>query len=146
LDSVEERRRRLEEEVKARIDAEKEKKREEKERKKEERKLYAELMKDWHKPKEDLELEDLQDLPVPAPVNCRVPNELFGGLLEILEFFTVFHKSQEFGDYFPSGLTFEKVEEALSDQDMRGGLYELLTALLETIFHLQVGTRFLLRY
>lgn len=132
----------MEEEIKARVEADKKRRNEEKERKKEEKKLYNELLKDWHKPKEDLELEDLQDLPPTTAVNCRVPNELFGGLLETLEFFTVFHKTLEFGNYFPSGITFEKVEEAICDQDMRGGLHEILVALLETIFQLQVGFSF----
>ncbi|CAG0919557.1 unnamed protein product [Notodromas monacha] len=136
-ETAEQKRKRLEREAEERLEAEKKRKEEEKLRKKEEKRLYAELLRDWHKPKEDLELEDLKDLPVSKPVISRLPNKLFGGVMEILEFFNVFNKTLNFGRWFPSGLTFEKVEDALAEEDMRAGLSELLIALLELIFQLQ---------
>ena len=110
----------------------------EKERKKEEKKLVTELLNEWRKPRDDLECDDLKELPKTAPVHCKIPNRLFGDFLTLLEFFHGFANILETKDTFSDGITFDFLQRALTDSDSpRGGLYELLKFMLQALFDLQ---------
>ncbi|KAK6307462.1 hypothetical protein J4Q44_G00226100 [Coregonus suidteri] len=119
------------EEEKQRRKVEKEK---EREKLKEEKKQYAERLKMWSKPREDLECEDLKDLPAPVPVKTRLPAELFGDALMVLEFLKAFGELFDLKDEFPEGITLEVLEEALVVSDPEGPLCELLFFFLSAIF------------
>ncbi|KAM9354471.1 bromodomain adjacent to zinc finger domain protein 1A isoform 1-T2 [Pholidichthys leucotaenia] len=133
----EEQRRRFEEEKQKRKE-EKELKKLEKEREreklKEEKKKYAERLKLWNKPREDMECEDLKDLPSPVPVRTRLPAELFGEALMVLEFLQAFGEALDLKDEFPEGVSLEVLEEALVGSDPEGPLCELLFFFLTVIF------------
>ncbi|KAK2892310.1 bromodomain adjacent to zinc finger domain protein 1A isoform X2 [Channa argus] len=133
----EEQRRRFEEEKQRRRE-EKEQKKLEKEREreklKEEKKKYAERLKLWNKPREDMECEDLKELPSPIPVRTRLPAELFGEALMVLEFLRAFGEAFDLKDEFPDGVSLEVLEEALVGSDPEGPLCELLFFFLSAIF------------
>ena len=133
---------RFKEEMKARAEEAKKKKLEEKakekERKKEETRLVRELMMEWKKPREDLECEDLKELPKMQPVHCKIPNHLFGDFLALLEFFHSFSAVLETKDTFSKGVTFKILEEALDQSgNPKGGFYEILRFMLQALFDLQ---------
>ena len=89
----------------------------EKERKKEEKRLITELLNDWKKPREDLECEDLKELPKTLPVhNNSIPNHLFGDVLSLLEFFHGFSNLLEVSDSFGDGINFHVLEQALGKE------------------------------
>nr|XP_020442041.1 bromodomain adjacent to zinc finger domain protein 1A [Monopterus albus] len=134
----EQQRRRFEEEKQRRRD-EKERRKLEKEREreklKEEKKKYAEHLKRWNKPREDMECEDLKELPSPVPVRTRLPAELFGEALMVLEFLRAFGEVFDLKDEFPDGISLAEVlEEALVGSDPEGPLCELLFFFLSAIF------------
>ncbi|XP_067895406.1 bromodomain adjacent to zinc finger domain protein 1A isoform X2 [Heterodontus francisci] len=118
-------------EEKERIKLEKEK---EREKLREEKRKYAEYLKEWNKPREDMECEDLKELPVPTPVKTRLPSELFGDALMVLEFLHAFGDLFDLQDEFPDGMTLESLEEALVGNDTEGPLCELLFFFLTAIF------------
>ncbi|KAM8914075.1 bromodomain adjacent to zinc finger domain protein 1A isoform 2-T2 [Spinachia spinachia] len=138
-------RERTKEDQRKRFEEEKLKRREEKERRKlekdqeremlkEERKKYAERLKLWSKPREDMECEDLKDLPSPVPVRTRLPPHLFGEALMVLEFLRAFGEVFALKDEFPEGVSLEVLEEALVGSDPEGPLCELLFFFLSAIF------------
>ncbi|XP_028251330.1 bromodomain adjacent to zinc finger domain protein 1A isoform X2 [Parambassis ranga] len=138
-------RERLKEEQRRRFEEEKQRRREEKENRKlekerereklkEEKKKYAERLKLWNKPREDMECEDLKDLPSPVPVKTRLPAELFGDALMVLQFLHNFGESFDLKDEFPEGISLEVLEEALVSSDPEGPLCELLFFFLSAIF------------
>ncbi|XP_030574550.1 bromodomain adjacent to zinc finger domain protein 1A isoform X2 [Archocentrus centrarchus] len=133
----EEQRRRFEEEKQRRRE-EKELRKQEKEREreklKEEKKKYAERLKLWNKPREDMECEDLKELPRAVPVETRLPAELFGDALMVLEFLRAFGEAFDLKDEFPDGVSLEVLEEALVGSDPEGPLCELLFFFLTAIF------------
>ena len=53
-------------------------------------------------------LNGLQDLPKTIPVTIKLPSELFGDMMMVLEFLNVFGNLFDIKDEFPSGLTFGK--------------------------------------
>uniref|UniRef100_UPI00398E44EB bromodomain adjacent to zinc finger domain protein 1A isoform X2 n=1 Tax=Pristiophorus japonicus TaxID=55135 RepID=UPI00398E44EB len=118
-------------EEKERLKLEKEK---EREKLREEKRKYAEYLKEWNKPREDMECEDLKELPVPTPVKTRLPSELFGDALMVLEFLHAFGELFDLQDEFPDGITLESLEEALVGNDTEGPLCELLFFFLTAIF------------
>ncbi|MED6285093.1 Bromodomain adjacent to zinc finger domain protein 1A, partial [Characodon lateralis] len=135
----------LREEQRQRFEEEKQRKREERERRKlekerererlkEEKKKYAQRLKLWNKPREDMECEDLKELPSPMPVRTRLPAELFGEALMVLEFLRAFGEAFNLKDEFPEGITLEVLEEALVGTDPEGPLCELLFFFLTAIF------------
>uniref|UniRef100_A0A8C5F8E4 Bromodomain adjacent to zinc finger domain, 1A n=1 Tax=Gadus morhua TaxID=8049 RepID=A0A8C5F8E4_GADMO len=141
---LQEARRREREEMRERIEEEKQRRREEKERMKvekerereklkEERKRYAERQKLWNKPREDMELEDLKELPSPVPVQSRLPAVVFGEALMVVEFLRVFGDLFDLQDEFPDGVSLEVLEEALVGRDPEGPLCELLFFFLSAI-------------
>ncbi|KAK1874758.1 Bromodomain adjacent to zinc finger domain protein 1A [Dissostichus eleginoides] len=124
---------RMKEEQRRRFEEEKVKRREEKEQRKlekdrereklkEEKKKYAERLKLWSKPREDMECEDLKDLPLPVPVRTRLPAGLFGDALLVLEFLRAFGEIYGLKDEFPDGVS------------LKGPLCELLFFFLSAIF------------
>ncbi|CAH0385775.1 unnamed protein product [Bemisia tabaci] len=108
-----------------------------KEKKREEKVKLAKFMKEWNKRRDDLELEDLKELPAPHPVQLRLPNEYFGDLMMILEFLYAFNDTVSVRDYFPGDITLELVERALTEKEIAGPLSDLVQMLLGTIFTLQ---------
>ncbi|KAM9708571.1 bromodomain adjacent to zinc finger domain protein 1A isoform 1-T3 [Menidia menidia] len=133
------------EEQRRRFEEEKQKKKEEKERRKlekerereklkEEKKKYAQRLKLWNKPREDMECEDLKELPSPLPVRTRLPGELFGETVMVLEFLRAFGEAFDLKDEFPDGVSLDVLEEALVSSDPEGPLCELLFFFLTAIF------------
>ncbi|KAM6202836.1 bromodomain adjacent to zinc finger domain protein 1A [Rhynchocyon petersi] len=133
------------EELKKIIEEERLKKKEEKERLKierekereklrEEKRKYVERLKQWSKPREDMECDDLKELPEPTPVKTRLPPEIFGDALMVLEFLHAFGELFDLQDEFPEGVTLEVLEEALVGNDSEGPLCELLFFFLTAIF------------
>ncbi|KAF0306507.1 Bromodomain adjacent to zinc finger domain protein 1A [Amphibalanus amphitrite] len=109
----------------------------ERDRKRHRRKLVTEWLKDWTRPREDLLCEDHQELPVMQPVHTRVPAQLFGGCLQLLEFVSGFSQLLDLSDTFPLGVTLSVVERALCDGEVAGALSDLLQVLLRAVFELQ---------
>ncbi|XP_028725543.1 bromodomain adjacent to zinc finger domain protein 1A isoform X1 [Peromyscus leucopus] len=133
------------EELKKIVEEERLKKKEEKERLKierekereklrEEKRKYMEYLKQWSKPREDMECDDLKELPEPTPVKTRLPPEIFGDALMVLEFLNAFGELFDLQDEFPEGVTLEVLEEALVGNDSEGPLCELLFFFLTAIF------------
>ncbi|MEE6493196.1 hypothetical protein FKM82_016759 [Ascaphus truei] len=118
-------------EEKERIKLEKEK---EREKLREEKRKYAERLKLWSKPRDDMECDDLKELPEPTPVKTRLPPECFGNTIMVLEFLHAFGELFDLKDEFPEGVTFEVLEEALVGTDTEGPLCELLFFFLTAIF------------
>uniref|UniRef100_A0A8C5T6M7 Bromodomain adjacent to zinc finger domain protein 1A n=1 Tax=Malurus cyaneus samueli TaxID=2593467 RepID=A0A8C5T6M7_9PASS len=118
-------------EEKERLKIEKEK---EREKLREEKRKYVEYLKQWSKPREDMECDDLKELPIPLPVKTRLPPEIFGDALMVLEFLHAFGELFDLQDEFPEGVTLEVLEEALVGNDTEGPLCELLFFFLTAIF------------
>merc|ERR1711874_62470 len=69
----------------------------------------------------------------------KVPNQLFGDFLMVLEFLHSFYDILEVKDSYPSGVSFSNLEDALTDTDTPGGaLYDILNFMLVTLFDLQL--------
>lgn len=51
----------------------------------------------------------LQELPKPLPVKTRLPPELFGDALMVLEFLNAFGELFDLKDEFPDGITLGKI-------------------------------------
>uniref|UniRef100_A0A2K6MPL0 Bromodomain adjacent to zinc finger domain protein 1A n=1 Tax=Rhinopithecus bieti TaxID=61621 RepID=A0A2K6MPL0_RHIBE len=100
----------------------------------EEKRKYVEYLKQWSKPREDMECDDLKELPEPTPVKTRLPPEIFGDALMVLEFLNAFGELFDLQDEFPDGVTLEVLEEALVGNDSEGPLCELLFFFLTAIF------------
>ncbi|KAK0152886.1 Bromodomain adjacent to zinc finger domain protein 1A [Merluccius polli] len=137
-------RRREKEEMRRRFEEEKQRRRDEKERiklekekerekLKEEKRRYAERQKLWNKPREDMECEDLKELPRPVPVHSRLPAGVFGEALMVVEFLRAFGDLFDLQDEFPDGVSLEVLEEALVGRDPEGPLCELLFFFLSAI-------------
>lgn len=94
-------------------------------------------MKEWKKDRDDLECDDLKNLPVPTPVDCSIPQEIFGDAVMVLEFLASFEEQLHVKDSFPHGFTFEHLEKALVESDIQGPLNDLLQCLLSSLFQLQ---------
>ncbi|XP_024873934.1 bromodomain adjacent to zinc finger domain protein 1A-like isoform X1 [Temnothorax curvispinosus] len=134
------------EELKAKALEEKAKRKEERElkseRKKEKKQKLAALaayMKQWNKPREDLECEDLSPIPEPTVIKCNIPNEKFGDFAMITEFLEFFNEELEVSVYFPGGFNLELVEKALLTKEASGPWSDLLQLLLSNIFKYQAG-------
>ncbi|XP_046750522.1 bromodomain adjacent to zinc finger domain protein 1A isoform X3 [Diprion similis] len=110
---------------------------EERGRKKEEKQKLAAYMKEWNKPREDLECEDLRQIPDPTPVKCFIPNDKFGDFVMILEFLQYFYEELEVGSYFPGGVNLDLMEKALLEKEVAGPWSDLLQLLLANIFKFQ---------
>ena len=60
------------------------------------------------------------------PVQTRVPSQLFGGCLQLLEFVSGFSQLMDMADTFPLGVTLPVLERALCDKEVAGALSDLL--------------------
>ena len=130
----EEMKRRAEEAKKQRL----EEKARERERKNEEKVMVRKLLAEHKAKRDDLECDDLKDLPKPAAVQSRIPNYLFGEFAGLLEFFHGFSDVLETLDSFPNGVTFEILENALVNKEEPGGaLFDILSFMLGAYFDLQ---------
>lgn len=134
------------EELKAKALEEKAKRKEERalksERKKEKKQKLAALaayMKQWNKPREDLECEDLSPIPEPTVIKCNIPNENFGDFAMISEFLEFFNEELEVSVYFSGGFNLELLEKALLTKEASGPWSDLLQLLLSNIFKYQAG-------
>ncbi|XP_077179199.1 bromodomain adjacent to zinc finger domain protein 1A isoform X3 [Paroedura picta] len=125
----EERLKKKEERERLKIEREKER-----EKLREEKRKYLEHLKQWSKRREDMECDDLKELPIPTPVKTRLPPEIFGDALMVLEFLHAFGELFDLQDEFPDGVTLEVLEEALVGNDSEGPLCELLFFFLTAIF------------
>ena len=74
---------------------------------------------------------------MPTPVQCHIPNALFGDFLMILEFFHCFGEELQLKDAFPGGLTFELLERAVVENEVSGPLSDILQILLGSLFEFQ---------
>nr|XP_060615266.1 bromodomain adjacent to zinc finger domain protein 1A [Anolis sagrei ordinatus] len=118
-------------EERERLKLEKEK---EREKLREEKRKYLEHLKQWNKRREDMECDDLKELPLPTPVKTRLPPEIFGDAVMVLEFLHAFGELFDLQDEFPDGVSLEVLEEALVGNDSEGPLCELLFFFLTAIF------------
>ncbi|XP_031833617.2 ATP-dependent chromatin assembly factor large subunit isoform X3 [Nomia melanderi] len=132
------------EELKAKALEEKAKRKEERilksEQKREEKQKLAALaayVRQWNKPREDLECEDLSPIPQPVPVNTVIPNDKFGDCCMILEFLEFFNEELEVSSYFSNGFTLDLLEKALLTKEASGPWSDLLQLLLSSIFKYQ---------
>lgn len=75
-------------------------------------------IKEWHKPKEDLELEDQKKMPNILPVEMKIPLQYFGDMLMITEFINSFDEVLLIKDFFPDGLTLELVKNAFLEKEV----------------------------
>ncbi|KAG8235735.1 hypothetical protein J437_LFUL016197 [Ladona fulva] len=107
------------------------------ERVKEEKRRLALHLKEWNKPREDLECEDLKHLPAPSAIQCRIPNQLFGDFLMVLEFVTCFKSVLYTENFFPGGLSFDLLEKALIEKEGTDIFADVVQLLLSSLFQLQ---------
>lgn len=94
-------------------------------------------MKQWNKPREDLECEDLCSIPDATVIKCNIPNDKFGDFMMILEFLEFFNEELEVSVYFPGGFTLEVLEKSLLIKELSGPWSDLLQLLLSNIFKYQ---------
>lgn len=106
-------------------------------RKHEEKRLYAQFLNEWNRAREDLECDDLRELPPMVALQCFLPPESFGDCLLVLEFLSLFARQLELKDYFPGGVTFEVLERALTEVDVLGPLSDLFQMLLTAVLRAQ---------
>ncbi|CAD6232003.1 GSCOCG00001695001-RA-CDS [Cotesia congregata] len=128
----------------ASVKEEKEKRKEQRneirERKREEKQklaVFAAYVREWNKPREDLECEDLRPIIEATPVDCAIPNKHFGDFAMILEFLQFFYDELEVNTYFPGGLTIDTLEKALLVKEVSGPWSDLIQFLLANIFKYQ---------
>jgi len=132
LSPEEEKRRAAETKKQAKIEAKK-RALEEKERLERER-------KEWTKPRDDLECDDLKPLPTGVPISCPIPSEVIGDALMILEFYNNFSEFFELEEIFPHGFTFDLLVKTLTEQSIKSPISDLLRITLQTIYALQEET------
>ncbi|XP_043486491.1 bromodomain adjacent to zinc finger domain protein 1A isoform X3 [Polistes fuscatus] len=134
------------EDLKAKALEEKAKRKEERvlksERKKEEKQKLAALaayVRQWNKPREDLECEDLCSIPESVPINSSIPNEKFGDCVFILEFLEFFNEELEVTSYFSGGFNLDLLERSMLIKEASGPWSDLLQLLLSNIFKYQAA-------
>lgn len=106
-------------------------------KKMEERKLHAQFLTEWNRPRDDLECDDLRELPPLVPLRCTIPAEHFGDCMAVLEFLGLFAQQLDLKDFFPAGMSFDLLERALTETDILGALGDLFQMLLTAIFRTQ---------
>ena len=133
---------RFKEEMKRKAEEAKKQKLEEKarerERRNEEKVMVRKMLAEHKAKRDDLECDDLKQLPKAVAVQSRIPNSLFGEFVTLLEFFHGFSDILETHDSFPNGITFELLETAIVNKDEPGGaLFDILSFMLGAYFDLQ---------
>lgn len=106
-------------------------------KKMEERRLHAQFLTEWNRQREDLECDDLRELPPLVPLQCAIPPERFGDCMVVLEFLSLFAQQLDLKDFFPAGVSFDLLERALTETDVLGPLSDLFQMLLTAIFRTQ---------
>jgi len=112
----------------------KEEREKEKERLKQEKNKQKEYLKELKKPKEDLECENLNDLPKATPIQSKITQEMFADAIMILEFLNYFGELFEIKEDFPTGFNFELLENALFSKSCDSALCNLLLFYLDSVF------------
>ncbi|XP_076463791.1 bromodomain adjacent to zinc finger domain protein 1A-like [Babylonia areolata] len=129
------------EEEKQRMKEEKERLREEREKERqkklEEKKQQMLQMREWSRPREDMECDDLKPLPEFKELKTKIPTHLFGEALMVLEYVSAFKSVFDFEQFFPKGFSWEHMEAAVTEADQQGPLCDLLQMLLCALFNLQ---------
>ncbi|KAI8482743.1 Bromodomain adjacent to zinc finger domain protein 1A [Branchiostoma belcheri] len=115
----------------------KEQRRIQKEQERQEKQRRADVLREWLKPRDDMECDDLKDLPVPTPVKTKLPTELFGDSAMVLEFLSVFKDLLGTEEEFTDGLSLEWLEDSILETRPDGGLADVLRFLLSCIFQFQ---------
>ncbi|GFR75007.1 bromodomain adjacent to zinc finger domain protein 1A, partial [Elysia marginata] len=87
----------------------------------EEKRREMELYREWCRPRDDLECDDLKEMPELVPVRTRVPTELFGDAAMILEFAHIFKAIFDFKQFFPKGFTWGMTSSVNKQHRKRGG-------------------------
>lgn len=109
----------------------------EKQKRREDNVKFSMYLRDWYKPKEDLELEDQKPLPEFLPVESKIADEHFGDVLMVLQFVNTFSKICKTNKFFPGGLTLELMERALTENEVAGPLIDVIQMLLTALFNCQ---------
>lgn len=112
----------------------KEEKEKEKERLKAEKNKQKEYLKELKKPKEDLECDNLTELPQPTPIQSKITQSMFGDSLMLLEFLAYFGDLFDLKADFPTGFNFELLENALFSKSCDSALCNLLLFYLDSVF------------
>ncbi|XP_022659521.1 bromodomain adjacent to zinc finger domain protein 1A-like isoform X1 [Varroa destructor] len=99
--------------------------------------LRTMFMVEWSKPRDDLSVDGLRDLPVATSFDCRIPQEALSDAFLVLEFFSAFTQELGVKDYFLSGLTFDILERAVTETDIIGPLGDIFQILLTNLFKLK---------
>merc|ERR1712226_1090273 len=133
---------RFKEEMKRKAEEAKKQKLEEKarerERRNEEKVMVRKMLAEHKAKRDDLECDDLKELPKAVAIQSKIPNSLFGDFVTLLEFFHGFSDILETHDSFPNGITFELLETAIVNKDEPGGaLFDILSFMLGAYFDLQ---------
>ncbi|XP_035677235.1 bromodomain adjacent to zinc finger domain protein 1A-like [Branchiostoma floridae] len=115
----------------------KEQRRIQKEQERQEKQRRADVLREWLKPRDDMQCDDLKDLPVPTPVKTKLPTELFGDTAMVLEFLSVFKDLLGTEEEFTDGLSLEWLEDSILETRPDGGLADVLRFLLSCIFQFQ---------
>ncbi|XP_054154531.1 bromodomain adjacent to zinc finger domain protein 1A-like [Oppia nitens] len=106
-----------------------------KELEKQKKRQFDEDMKLWNTKRDDLACDDLQPLPEPIPVNCKIPVELFADSVFVMEFLSIFKDMFNLKSIFPMGSpwnSFELMEQILVDVNIYGPFVDLLKVLIST--------------
>lgn len=102
----EEKKQRLEEQRKRQA----EKKRMDRQKVREEKLKHAKQQAEWSRKRDDLECDDLKPLPSGFPIQCLIPNALFGDSIAIMEFYHNFDEFFDLKEIFPHGFTFDLLQ------------------------------------
>lgn len=97
----------------------------------------AKFIREWNRQREDLECEDLKVLPVPKPVETKIPNHLFGDVMMVMEFLHTFAEPLKVADFFPGNVGLELLERSLVEPEVTGPLNDILQLLLSALFEMQ---------
>jgi bromodomain adjacent to zinc finger domain protein 1A len=76
-------------------------------------------------------------MPVPTPVHCDLPAELFGDAMMVVEFLNNFGSLFELKKVFSNGITLGDVVKAVTEAGMSSTLSDLFVLLLNSVFALQ---------
>jgi bromodomain adjacent to zinc finger domain protein 1A len=112
----------------------KEEREKEKERQRVEKRTQKEYLKELKKPKEDLECDNLIELPKATPIKTKIPSNLFGDALMIVEYLNLFGELFDINADFPNGFNIEQLEDALFSKSSHSALCNLLLFYLDWIF------------
>lgn len=103
----------------------------------EDKHLKSLFMSEWSKPRDDLAVDGLKDLPIATSFDCRIPQEALSDAFLVLEFFSAFSQELRVKDYFNSGITFDILEKAVAETDIIGPLGDIFQILLTNLFKLR---------